>query len=144
MKTFQRFLRESHDLLPGTIIIVASGTGFNRRTQYGVTDGRVVYKVHDLIQKGHEFVGTPTDEVLDINGLQMEVLLNGLRHGDIVQSSLQLLGLPIGAEIIPTTELSIKNQYKKVSVLKWIQIGGTSQKFDTFHFAVVLKYKWVK
>lgn len=42
MKTFQRFLRESYELLPGTLLLIVQGGGFNRRIQYGVTTGRVV------------------------------------------------------------------------------------------------------
>jgi hypothetical protein len=144
MKTFQRFLRESYELLPGTLLLIVQGGGFSRRIQYGVTTGRVVFKINNLHQHGHEFKGTPTHEVIDIGGMQTEVLLPGVKPGDIIQSHLQLDGLP-GGSIIESTLPGSDGQYKKTDSMKWTKVGSpTGAKFDSFHFDASLKYKWVK
>lgn len=144
MKTFQKFLHESYELLPGTLLLIAQGGGFSRRVVYGVSTGRVVYKINNLHQHGSEFKGNPTNDVLDINGMQTEVLLVGLKPGGIVQSHLQLDGLPNGS-VIESTLPNANEQYKKMDVLKWVMVSSPSgKKYDSFHFAPELKYKWIK
>lgn len=137
-------MRESHELLPGTIIMAISGGGFHRKIVYGVTNGRVIFKVNNIHQHGHEFKGTVTHEVLDLSGMQSEVLLQGLRVGDIMQSHLQLDGLPSGSVIEPTAPGAV-GQYKKVDSLKWSRMGeAVASKYDSFHFDPALKYKWIR
>lgn len=147
MKTFGKFLREALEMLPGTVVILIKPSSFNQRTMYGVSTGRVIFKVTDLRQHGSEFQGiTHHHEILDPYGLQMEVLLQGLQIGDTVKSSLQLDGLP-NASIIESSIMHSHGlpdtQYKKIDGIKWVKVGfGTATKYDSFHFDMSHKYVW--
>src|SRR4051812_5927492 len=145
MKTFQRFLREANEMLPGSIVMIVTGGGFSRKTIYGIGSGRVIYKIENIHQHGSEFKGTTTHTVLDTTESQMEVLLPGLKHGDIAVSNLQLDGLPPGSFIEATVSDGESNQYKKIDTFKWAGVGeSVAKKYDSVHFDMSLKYKWIR
>jgi len=140
MKTAQSFFRESYEMKPGSILMLIQGGGFNRRIFYGVTNGRVIYRVENLLQHGHEFKGTITNVDLDSSGMQTEVLLPGLSLGEVMTSHLQLDGLPSGS-IIESDE----GQYRKVETFKWVRSGDSAaKKYDSVHFDPALNYRWIK
>lgn len=133
-------------MLPGTIVMLIKGGSFSQRTLYGISTGRVIFKVEDLRQHGSEFQGmTKHHELLDPYGWQLEVLLQGLQPGDTMQSYLQLDGLASGSIIETSTKHSHglpEDQYRKVDQTKWVKVGEGAKKYDSFHFSPALKYIW--
>lgn len=138
MKTFGKFLRESSQMQPGAVVMLINGQAFTNRTMYGVSNGRVIFKVTGFHQEGPIFKGTVTQELLETYDHQVEVLQQGIQRGDMILSHLQLDVLPTGSLIE-----SGNDQYKKIDQSKWVKMGeGAIRKYDSFHFDPALKYIW--